>query len=75
MLKGRITKLETIYKAKYTQFVPPKRVIEENGIYTTETGELLTRDGDKYLFEDGSVFYDDNTVPKDQVGLICITYA
>ena len=74
MNKSRVKKLENANKQN-KPYVTPKSVILEDGIYITDNGESLIegKDGNLY-YEDGTVFYDRNTVPDGFIGLIVRKY-
>ena len=71
MLKNRIAKLEQI--TKYKMWIPPKVIHQDGDGWHTKDGQKLLEDGERYLFEDGRVYFEPTDNP-DFVELIRICF-
>lgn len=65
-------KLEKQQREINREWIPPKVVYQDAESITTAEGAKLVKDGEKLLFEDGTIYYE----PKDTdlVELIQVTY-
>lgn len=66
MNRSRLLKLEKEQREQNREWIPPKVVSADADSFTTKEGERLVKDGERFLFEDGSIYFE----PREDDGLV-----
>lgn len=75
MNKTRVHNLEEKISKKNMVYVPPKTIRLKDGTYTDNKGKPLTEDKDgNFCYEDGAMYYKNEPLPDNQIGLIIRHY-